>query len=319
MQQISIFSPAMSLGPAGPSQDRADFSPHRGRADARELAERVSRAWHAEHMPDGIRVPVGVIASLSQLADAPGTEAALRALAPEALWRLLERVWAVRWIEQPELASWAAPLHQWLMIQPSLQQARSVAAVTHAALDAGLLQLTGTQDAQARREADPLGAVLTTLRSKGARQANAEEHTPSDVAELMARLALGPDLPVSGSLCEPTAGTGGLFRAAASQAAQAGREVHAFEWAMNDVDPLAAASCASNALTWDLGPNVLVGCSDVLVTPDWVSTARRERAQIRTRHAREVADARALAGLRALMSGPAPEAGQASPPLGRGD
>lgn len=177
MQQISIFSPAMSLGPGGPSQDRAATPAQRGRVDVRDLAERVSRVWHAEHMPDGIRVPVGVVASLAQFAETPGTGAALMALAPETLWRLLERVWAVRWIEQPELAAWAAPLHEWLMIQPSPRQARSVVAVTHAALDAGLLRLTGAQDAQVRREADPLGAVLTTLRSKGARQANAEEHT----------------------------------------------------------------------------------------------------------------------------------------------
>ncbi|MEV6533741.1 hypothetical protein AB0M86_29785 [Streptomyces sp. NPDC051639] len=270
-------------------------------------------------MPDGIRVPVGVVASLAQFAETPGTGAALMALAPETLWRLLERVWAVRWIEQPELAAWAAPLHEWLMIQPSPRQARSVVAVTHAALDAGLLRLTGAQDAQVRREADPLGAVLTTLRSKGARQANAEEHTPSEVAELLARLTLGRDPLASGSLCEPTAGTGGLIRAAASEAAWAGRDVHTFEWAMNDVDPLAAASCASNALTWDLGPNVLVGCADVLITPDWPSTARKERAQIRAQHAREVADARALAGLRLLMAGPAPTVGQASPPSGGRD
>lgn len=319
MQQISIFGPAMNLGPAGPSQGRADSPARRGRADVRDLAERVSRVWHAEHMPDGIRVPVGVVASLAQLADTPGTAAALGALAPERLWRLLERVWAVRWIEQPELAAWAAPLHEWLMIQPSPEQARSVAAVTYAALDAGLLRLTGAQDAQARREADPLGAVLTTLRSKGARQANAEEHTPSDVAELLTRLALGRDPLASGSLCEPTAGTGGLIRAAASEAAWAGRDVHAFEWAMNDVDPLAAASCASNALSWDLGPNVLVGCADVLLTPDWSTTARKERAQIRARHAKEVADARALAGVRLLMAGPAPTAEQASPASDRGD
>lgn len=240
MQQISIFSPAMSLGPGGPSQDRAATPAQRGRVDVRDLAERVSRVWHAEHMPDGIRVPVGVVASLAQFAETPGTGAALMALAPETLWRLLERVWAVRWIEQPELAAWAAPLHEWLMIQPSPRQARSVVAVTHAALDAGLLRLTGAQDAQVRREADPLGAVLTTLRSKGARQANAEEHTPSEVAELLARLTLGRDPLASGSLCEPTAGTGGLIRAAASEAAWAGRDVHTFEWAMNDVDPLAA-------------------------------------------------------------------------------
>ncbi|MGW1067408.1 hypothetical protein ACWD4F_23175 [Streptomyces aureus] len=117
----------------------------------------------------------------------------------------------------------------------------------------------------------------------GARQANAKEHTP-----------------------------------AASHVAWAGQEVHAFEWGMNDADPLAAAGCASNALTWDLGPNVLVGCSDVLVTPEWPSRACLERAQIRARHAREVADARMLAGLRLLMAGPTPTAGQASPPPNRG-
>ncbi|MFD6923721.1 hypothetical protein ACFV99_26410 [Streptomyces sp. NPDC059944] len=319
MQQISIFSPAMNLGPDDPSQGRADSPAQRGRVDVRDLAERVSRVWHAEHMPDGIRVPVGVVAALAQLADIPGTGAALGALAPETLWRLLERVWAVRWIEQPELAAWAAPLHDWLMIRPSPEQARSVAAVTYAALDAGLLRLTGAQDAQVRREDDPLGAVLTTLRSKGARQANAEVHTPSDVAELLARLTLGRDPLASGSLCEPTAGTGGLIRAAASEAAWAGRDVHTFEWAMNDVDPLAAASCASNALTWDLGPNVLAGCADVLLAPDWPSIARTERAQIRARHARDVADARSLAGLRLLMAGAAPTARQATPSSDRGD
>lgn len=131
--------------------------------------------------------------------------------------------------------------------------------------------------------ANPVGAVVTTLRSMGARQANAKEHTP-----------------------------------AASHVAWAGQEVHAFEWGMNDADPLAAAGCASNALTWDLGPNVLVGCSDVLVTPEWPSRACLERAQIRARHAREVADARMLAGLRLLMAGPTPTAGQASPPPNRG-
>ncbi|MFE5847202.1 hypothetical protein ACFQ7N_36845 [Streptomyces niveus] len=275
-------------------------------AIAHETAERAARAWHRERAGEDLAVPVGVIATLAQFsrpADGPDTAEQLRALDPVDLWRALERVWALRWVERPELATWAAPLHRWLTSPPSPAAGDAVAAVAHAALDAGLLDLTGAEDAQVRRSADVLGPTLARVRSAGAREALAEVHSPPDVADLLLRLVLLDESPSPGaSLGEPTAGTGGLVRALASHLASTGHDVHRFNWSMNEIDPVAAASCASNALTWDLGPDVLIFCGDTLTNSDGPEQARRARADIFAHHAELEEQARSEALTRRAAS-----------------
>ncbi|MFD3923070.1 hypothetical protein [Streptomyces sp. NPDC058595] len=269
-------------------------------AIAQETADRAAHAWHRERAGEDPAVPVGVVATLAQLSrpsGGPDTAAQLRALSPADLWRVLERVWAMRWVERPELAAWAAPLHRWLTSTPSSAAADAVAAVGHAALDAGLLDLTGSEDAQIRRGADVLGPTLARVRPAGAREAFAEIHSPPDVAKLLTNLVLLNEPPAPGDrLGEPTAGSGGLVRATASHLGANGHDVRRFSWSMNEIDPVAAASCASNALTWDLGPDVLVFCGDTLTNSDGPEQARRERADILAHHAELVE----LAGLTVL-------------------
>lgn len=286
--------------PGAPDAGSAAPSGAEPEAIAHETAERAARAWHRERAGEDPAVPVGVVATLAQLsrpAGGPDTAAQLRALAPADLWRVLERVWAMRWAERPELAAWAAPLHRWLASPPSSAAADAVTAVAHAALDAGLLDLTGSEDAQVRRGADVLGPTLARVRSAGAQEAWAETHSPPDVADLLTNLILLDTAPALGDwLGEPTAGTGGLVRALASRLGAIGHDVRRFRWSMNEIDPVAAASCASNALTWDLGPDVLVFCGDTLTNSDGPEQARREREDILARHAELVE----LAGLTVL-------------------
>lgn len=312
MPQLSFAAASAGLLPASEGGDvpRLNIAPPSPppSPSERRIADRVAQAWFREHPSAGIEHAVGTVATLAQLADEPRTALVLRSLEPLPLWRALERIWALRWIHRPELTTWAAPLHAWLTVaEPDRRLLEQVTAVTAAALDADLLQLTGHPDTQQRRLTDPLGAVLTALRSEGAQAANAEIHSPTDVAALLNRVlregATGGAAPEpTGWFYDPTAGTGGLLRAAAHRLAAAGEDVHAAGWAMNDVDPLAAACCAANALVWDLGPRVLVSCSDILTAPDETAKAWQERQAILTRHAGLVQEAQARAAVSQLLT-----------------
>jgi hypothetical protein len=174
--------------------------------------------------------------------------------------------WARWWIMRPDLVDRATPLHKWVDDEkPDVRRASAVRAVVKAALTNGLLHLTTSDDAELRSTTDLMGAVLSVMRSEGAHDALAEIHTPPDVAYLMARMLLDGMLLKPGmTFDEPAGGTGGMYRAAAQVMRERGIDPHQFGWSLTDIDPLAAAGAAVNAILWDLGPHVLIGCGDTL-------------------------------------------------------
>ncbi|MGW2199159.1 N-6 DNA methylase, partial [Streptosporangium sp. NPDC001682] len=180
---------------------------------------------------------------------------------------MLRRIWGAQWLNQPYLIEIARPLHDWLEQdeEPSVDVVKAARAVAQAAIKSGLLSITGNPDPQWRCQEDVLGAVLTTLRSKGGRDALAEFHTPTPVADMMAKMLLTPDSIKPGmSFDEPAAGTGGMLRALALALREHDRNPHDYVWSMGELNPTAAACAAVNAIVWDLGPNVLIHVGNTL-------------------------------------------------------
>ncbi|WP_369228423.1 hypothetical protein AB5J52_48095 (plasmid) [Streptomyces sp. R39] len=267
---------------------------------ALDIAQKVSRAWHAAHIGSRMDVPVGVVAVLSLLRppdEGPDTADRLLSLGAPELLDFYRQVWGLLWISRPELVEWARPLHGWLDEETQdTRRLAAVQAVTLAALEAGQLELTGDSDPFWRSEADVLGFLVTELRSPGSREALGQIHSPPDIAELIARLTLSAqDFPEGAWLGEPTAGTGGLVRAAAQHLREAGRDPRDFVWAMNDLDPISSACCAVNAAVWDLGPRVLVSCRDTLHDGDGTEHAIADRAAIIARRNELIGNAHSIA------------------------
>ena len=281
---------------------------------ALDVAEKVARTWHRHRIDSRMEIPVGVVAVLSLLRqrdDGPDLAGHLLAFGPQELLDLYRRVWGLLWISRPELVEWAHPLRGWLdEEEQSTKRLDAVHAVTRAALETGLLELTADADPSWRSEADVLGFLVTELRSRGAREALGQVHTPPDMCDLLARMTLSEEeLPEGAWLGEPTAGTGGLVRAAAQYLRDTGRDPQAYVWAMNDLDPISSACCAVNAVVWDLGRRVLISCTDTLHDGDGTERALAERTAIFARrdelvgHARTVAATReAIAEVEALIA-----------------
>ncbi|MFM9596253.1 N-6 DNA methylase [Streptomyces scabiei] len=242
-------------------------NPH---AHAFEIAEAVSYAWHHARGGSAIEVPIGVVATLA-LWPLRGPDAYLAAdwwlsLDDTDLLTAFRECWARWWIMRPVLIDRATPLHKWIDDEnPDPRRAGAVRAVVEASLTNGLLHLTSSDDADLRSTTDVMGTVLAVMRSEGAHDALAEIHTPPEVAYLMARMLLdGMSLNPGMTFDEPAGGTGGMYRAAAQVMRERGIDPHEFGWSLTDVDPLAAAGAAVNAILWDLGPHVLIGCGDTL-------------------------------------------------------
>jgi hypothetical protein len=97
----------------------------------------------------------------------------------------------------------------------------------------------------------------------------------------MARMTVGNEPPEKGAwFNEPAGGTGGMFRALAQYLRHLHLDPADYGWAINDLDPLAAAGAAANAIVWGLGPNVLVSCGDTLAHGDLPQQAARERVAL---------------------------------------
>ncbi|QUW85821.1 SAM-dependent DNA methyltransferase (plasmid) [Streptomyces mirabilis] len=146
--------------------------------------------------------------------------------------------------------------------------------MTRAALRHGVLQHTGDTDPAGRSRIDLLSWVITSLRHHHSRRSLGEYHTPPDVSALITAMLANdgssekrPHQRGEWAL-EPTAGTGGLFRSAAQELRRDGEDPADRGWVMLELDPLAAAGAAVNALVWELGPRAVVGCGDVLAQPD---------------------------------------------------
>ncbi|MFI9149444.1 N-6 DNA methylase [Streptomyces sp. NPDC053367] len=275
-----------------------------------DIAEAVSYAWHHNYGGPGLEVPIGVVATLA-LWPLRGPDAYLAAdwwlsLDDPQLMTAFRECWARWWIMHPDLIDRATPLHKWIDdSEPPARRAGAVRAVVEAALTRGLLHLTSSDDPYLRSTADVMGALLTVMRSQGAHDALAEIHTPPSVAELMARMMLdGLALSPGMRFDEPAGGTGGMYRAAAQTMRERDISPHDFGWALTDVDPIAVAGAAVNAILWDLGPHVLIACGDTLHERDVYARAIKEaRGSVERRdelHAQAVLLA-AIQGVEALL------------------
>jgi hypothetical protein len=280
---------------------------HRVAADAQKIAETVDAVWHAHRGGSRIDVPVGVIAALALSQDNnTGQGLSGRVLAmldAQELPAMLRRVWAVRWCADPYLVDMARPIHGWLEEDLSEQTVTAAFAVAEAAAEASLLDLVGGSDPYERAQVDVLGPVVATMRSRGAHKSLGEFPTPGDIADLLVHLKFGGEVPEPGaSFDDSQAGTGGLLRAGAQLLRELGQDPRDYCWSMGEVDAVSAACCATNAMLWDLGPNVLVFTGDCLVQPNGPELAAQHRAEVLQHHARLLNAALFIGGIRRAQS-----------------
>lgn len=239
---------------------------------ARRLADAVERTWHQAYGPDRRAVPVSVVAALA-LAGCDGDERISDVVETESAFaEFIPQVWARFVNSRPDLVVPAWPLVEpWHSTSP-LDRASVCAAhlVARAAVHAGLLDVAAPD---ARYTVDLLGPVVAALRSGGARQARGQFGTPSDLADVLATVTT----PAEGArVVDPAAGAGGLLRAAAQAMRRSGRDPATVAWFAVDLDPVAVACLACNAVLWDLGPHVIVGVGDG-IADDWMDRAMAQR------------------------------------------
>ncbi|GAA0694865.1 hypothetical protein GCM10010193_56940 [Kitasatospora atroaurantiaca] len=264
---------------------RAPFADHRRAAS--QVGEHVTSAWFSARGGSDIGIPIGIVGALAMMAPAdehgPDLGDQVLALNPAELTDLLRHIWRSYWLRRPDLIERALPLHDWLNHGEADSDLLYAAHKTaHAAINSGLLDITGHKDPSLRSDADVLSRLVMEMRSKAQRSGSGEFHTPNAVCDFMARILLGSpeDLRPGLSIHDPAAGSGSMLRAAAQHIRDAGHQPADFHWFANDIDPIAVACCAVNAIVWDLGPNVVIAKADSLAEPNWPSRARAERAEI---------------------------------------
>ncbi|MFJ8965341.1 N-6 DNA methylase [Lentzea sp. NPDC102401] len=244
-----------------------------------KIAEAVDETWHREHGSGNLELPVSVIGALAFMAppepDHARTVDQLVSLTADEFADFSCVQWRIFIRARPDLVNRAWPLISMWLGERRLAEGDVSAAkcVADAALRAGQLQLTGTER---RRETDLFGVLLEVLRSRSAKSARGQFYTPQCVADVMARLV---GVPGEGErVLEPTAGTGGLFRAAAEAMRELGRDPSTVEWWAVDVDELAIACLTVNAVLWGLGNKVVLGVGNGL-TDEWIPRALGERRE----------------------------------------
>jgi hypothetical protein len=272
---------------------------------AQRVAEAADRAWHGAGAGTDEGVCVGVIAALALLGQAdpecPDPRDQLLALEDQEVAELLSGVWAMFTIFRPDLAFRCGPFGEWLNAEELDRHLLAGAgAVARAAVKAGLLDLT--LDLEVARQVDLLGCVYTNMRSHSAKAARGEFYTPPGVAEMMAQISLG-GLSPGQSICDPTAGTGGLLRAAASTLRADGRDPGDYVWYGCDISPVAVAGLAVNAHIWGLGRQVVIGCANSLAEPDWEVRALREQCEAIEAQRSRVKAVEAIGAVRTLLGG----------------
>jgi len=273
-----------------------------------KVAEAAEYAWNGVGGGSDVGVCVGVIAAIALLGkrDNEGPDPAERILgsSDEEIAQMLSEVWCMFTIARPELAFRCGPFGEWLNADPLDRSLLAGAgALARASVKAGLLELT--LDLDALREVDLLGHLYTHMQSPSARQARGEFYTPPALAEVMARISF-PGVAPGSSICDPTAGTGGLLRAAAQMLRAEGKDPHEFRWYGCDISAVAVAGLAVNAHIWGLGPQVVIGCANTLVEPAWeVRALREQRTTIEAQRSR-AAIASLLAATRLSAGGEAP-------------
>lgn len=236
---------------------------------AHAIAEKIVPAWYHASPSHDFVTPLGIVAALALIqADKKQRDAQAQrilALPAHELPKLYAEMWASMWLRHPSLITMARPLIEWTERDDlSDAELNAIHVVTEVALTQGLLELTADPDPWVRSAVDVLGPLLVNLRSAGQRKANAEIHTPSAVAALLAATTITPPYPPRGGwISDPCCGTGSLLRAMAHQLRESGIDPRDYRWYANDIDPLAAAAMAVNAIVWDLGPT-LVSCGNGL-------------------------------------------------------
>jgi N-6 DNA Methylase len=271
---------------------------------AQRVAEAADRAWHGAGAGADEGACVGVIAALALLGQAdpegPDPREQILALGDEEIAQLLGEVWALFTISRPELAFRCGPFGEWLNAEkPDPHLLAGAGAVARAAVKSGLLELT--LDLEVARQVDLLGCVYTMMRSHSAKAARGEFYTPPAVAEMMAQITIG-GLSPGQSICDPTAGTGGLLRGAAAALRADGRDPGEFVWYGCDISPVAVAGLAVNAHVWGLGRQVVIGCANTLVEADWEVRALREQREAIEAQASRVKSVEALGAISALLA-----------------
>lgn len=242
------------------------------------IARAVDTAWNRANHSGRRDVALSVVAALSLIdqRDPHGHDQAeqLRAQSAEDFAGTVREIYTAVVNTRPDVAHTAFPLMQWVFEgpEPAVQQAAK--RVANAALKEGQLELTGTTH---RYDTDVLGIVLTMLKSDSAGKANAQIYTPDPVANGMARVSPPEE---HSSVCDPAVGTGGLLRAAAEAMREHDRDPTTVTWWGADVDELAVAACAVNALSWQLGSRVVLCVANTLSEGDWPRRAEAQRAEM---------------------------------------
>ncbi|MGW1616043.1 N-6 DNA methylase [Streptomyces sp. NPDC002285] len=277
------------------------------RRSGADLGESVADAWYSSCGSSRMDIPVGAVAALALWpSKSPGALHAgplaryIAAQPPRVLVRGYAEVYAATWMLRPDLMDIAAPVFRWTEEDLDEQELRGVRAVTRAALRAGVLQYTGDSDPYFRSDIDLMSWSITNLRHHSSRKGLGEYHTPPEITDMMARLLYdGDDHPqaVKGggqSFNEPTAGTGGMFRSMAQAMRDRGLSPHEHEWVMQELNPIAAAGAAVNAVVWDLGPKAVVVVGDTLAQGDLSRQAFAHQQQMYA-HREEIRSATAFA------------------------
>ncbi|MFJ3248418.1 N-6 DNA methylase [Streptomyces sp. NPDC086782] len=245
------------------------------------LGEAVAETWHASNW-GGYRmdIPVSIVGGLALFPIKGHTETAARIISTSSDYQLLQgyrEIYAHTWSHRPDLGARMAPLMGWLTEDGVEEKAYAVRRVTETALRYGILQLTGNPDPYYRSDTDVMSWTITSLRSLGAKQGLGEYHTPPELCDMMARMVCTEPPEKGQRFHEPAGGTGGMFRSLAQHLREMQADPADYVWALNELEPIAAAGAAVNAIVWGLGPNVVIACGDTLAEGDLYEQAVRER------------------------------------------
>ncbi|MGW6021306.1 N-6 DNA methylase [Streptomyces sp. NPDC055099] len=304
-------TPPKLAQPAVPSVSRARHphpvrDPHRR---AMEIGEAVAERWHNRHGGTAIEVPVGVVAALTLIREkdrnGPDLKAQILAQDGPQMIEMLREIWSTHWMHRPDLIDRARILHEWLNDDVDEYRVQAVRAIAETALNRGLFGLTAHEDPFLRSATDVLSPVMTFLRSHGARQGLGEYHTPDPVAEALAH---GTIIDITDEnlrtlkggehIHDPAAGSGGLLRAAAQRMREFGMDPADHRWSMVDIDEIAAACAAVNAIVFGLGQRVTVACANSLANPNAVEDAMKEARAVFEHRDEVLGKARIIAALR---------------------
>ena len=248
-----------------------------------ELGQAVADTWHSNGGSSAIEIPISIVAALALFPIKDHTEDVYRIISNCTDWELIQgyrEIWVNQWSQRPDLIAHAAPLIGWLSDERAQQLIYPIRQVTDVAMAHGVLAMTESSDPGNRADTDLLSWTLTAFRSTAARNGNGEYHTPPEVADMMARILMDQLPPAGDWFGDPAAGTGGLFRASAQRLRELGGNPANYGWSMTDIDPLACACAAVNAIVWGLGPNVLIACRDILANPETHAEGLARRAAL---------------------------------------